>query len=88
VSHVVFGKVDSEYFEHNPGVEANMPSIARTIRTLASAECGRILAEVAERPRRQGVYPCMLRFYYWSYLAAPWLGRWLMRVTGARRVDA
>jgi len=86
--HVVFGKVDSEYFEHNPGVEAHMPSIARSIRTLAPAECGRILADVAERPRRQGVYPFMLHFYYWSYLVAPWLSRWLMRVTGARRVDA
>lgn len=86
--HVVFGKVDSEYFEHNPGVEAHVPSIARTIRTLAPAECGRLLADVAERPRRQGVYPFMLRFYYWSYLVAPWLSQWLMRVTGARRVAA
>jgi short-subunit dehydrogenase len=86
--HVVFGKVASEYFEHNPGVEAHMPSIVKTVRTLSAEECGTILADVAERPRRQCIYPFMLRFYHWTYLVAPWLSRWLTRVTGARRVAA
>lgn len=86
--HVIFGKVASPYFEHNPGVERQMPGIASTIRTLSPAECGRVLAEVALNPREEVVHPFMLRLYTWIRAVAPGLNRWLLRVTGARRVDA
>ena len=82
--HVVFGRIDSEYFEHNSGVAERMPGIASTIRTLSTSECARILADVAENPRQQTIYPTMLRLYYWSNLVTPWLTRWIMRVTGAK----
>jgi hypothetical protein len=62
-----------------------MPGIASTVRTLGTAECARLLADVAESPRRQTIHPPMLRLYHWSNLAAPWLTRWLMRVTDAKR---
>jgi uncharacterized protein len=62
--HVVFGRIDSPYFQHNPGAAENMPRIASTIRTLSTYECGRLLAQLAESPRRQVVYPLMLRLYY------------------------
>jgi len=32
--HVVFGRIDSEYFQHNAGVAERVPGIAATIRTL------------------------------------------------------
>ena len=83
--HVVFGRVDSEYFEHNPGVAERMPGIAATIRTLTVEECANVLADVVARPRTLVVRPLMLRFYYWNNLVAPWLTRWLLRVTGAKR---
>ena len=83
--HVVFGRVDSAYFEHNPGVAENVPRIARTIRTLSTDECGRVIAELAERPRREVLHPLALRLYGWSFRAAPGLVRWLLRVTGAKR---
>ncbi len=86
--HIVFGKVDSGYFEHNAGVAANIPGIAKTIRTLSPVECGRVIAGVVTRPRRETIYPFMLRVYYWNNRLAPSLVRWLLRVTGARRVDA
>jgi short-subunit dehydrogenase len=84
--HAVFGRIDSDYYQHNPGVAEKMPGIAATIRTLTPQECGRALADLAERPRRQIVYPFMLRLYYWSSIAFPWLTRWLLRITGARRL--
>jgi len=83
--HVVFGRIDSEYFAHNPGVAERVPGIAATIRTLAVDECASVLADVAAKPRKLVVYPFMLRVFYWSNLVAPWLTRWLLRVTGARR---
>ena len=83
--HVVFGRIDSEYFDHNPGIEERMPGIAVTVRTLTVEECANVLADVAARPRSLVVHPFMLRLYYWNNLVAPWMTRWLLRVTGAQR---
>ena len=81
--HVVFGRVSSAYFNRNPGTLERMPGIARTIRTVTPEECAEVIARVADRPRRQVVYPFMLRFYYWNHAVLPWVTRWLMRRTGA-----
>ena len=83
--NVVFGKINSEYFDNNQGVADRMPSIAATIRTISVEECARILMRVARRPRRQVVYPFMLKLYYWTNLLAPWLTRWLLRVTSPEK---
>jgi NADP-dependent 3-hydroxy acid dehydrogenase YdfG len=83
--HIVFGKIDSEYFVHNPGVEGRMPRIASTIPTLTTTKCARLIADVAESPRRQVIHPFMLRLYYWSHLVTPWLTSFLLRATGAKR---
>ena len=82
---VVFGRVSSAYFDRNPGTIEKIPGIARTIRTISPEECARVISRVANRPRRQVVYPFMLRFYYWNHAVFPWATRWLMRRTGARR---
>jgi hypothetical protein len=73
-----------QYFDHNPAVAERVPGIARTIRTLSVEECGDVLADIAGKPQALVVHPLMLRFYYWNYLAAPWLTRWLLRVTAAK----
>jgi len=83
--HVVFGRVNSSYFEHNPGVAANMPRIASTIRTLSTEECGRVIAKLADHPKRELLYPFMLRFYGWNYRVAPAIVLWLLRLTGSKR---
>jgi len=61
------------------------PGIAVTVRTLTVEECANVLADVAARPRSLVVHPFMLRLYYWNNLVAPWMTRWLLRVTGAQR---
>jgi NAD(P)-dependent dehydrogenase (short-subunit alcohol dehydrogenase family) len=83
--HVVFGRVDSPYFEHNPGVTENIPWIARTIRTLSTDECGRVIAQLAEEPRREVLHPTLLRLYGWTFRVTPGLLLWLLRVSGAKR---
>jgi len=85
--HAVFGKVSSEYFDHNPGSEERIPKIARTVRTLTPEECATILAKLAHNPRKQVIHPFMMRLYYWTYLVAPWLVRALLRWTGYKGRD-
>ena len=83
--HVVFGRIDSAYFEHNQGVVDRMPRISSTIRTITTEECARVLLRVAERPRRQVVYPTMLGMYYGFNKVAPGVVRWLLRATAPKR---
>jgi short-subunit dehydrogenase len=85
--HVVFGRVSSPYFEHNPGTADHLPGLAKTIRALSPEECADVITRLARRPRRQVIYPFMLRLYYWNHTLFPWLTRWLLRRTGARRGD-
>ena len=82
---VVFGRVSSPYFDNNPGTLEKLPGIAKTIRTVSPEECARVIVGAVNRPRRQVVYPLMLRFYYWNHAVLPWVTRWLMRRTGAKR---
>lgn len=83
--HIVFGKVSSPYFEHNPNTEEKIPSIAKTVRTISTEECAKVIVRAVRRPRRHIIYPFMLRMYYWSYAVFPWLTRWLLRCTGTKR---
>ena len=83
--NLVLGRVDSPYFDNNPDSEEALPGIARTIRTLSPDECGRIIARLAERPRREAVYPLMLRVYGWTNRFLPSVVRGLLRRTGAKR---
>jgi hypothetical protein len=85
--HAVFGHIDSEYFLQNPGAAENVPHNVSTIRALSPLECGRVLADLGERPRRQMVRTFTLRLCYWNNLVLPWLTRWLLRRTAARRID-
>jgi short-subunit dehydrogenase len=83
--HVVFGRVDSAYFDHNPGTAEKIPWISRTIRTLSTDECGRVIADLAEKPRPELLHPLMLRVHGWTFRLTPGLVLWLLRVTGAKR---
>lgn len=82
--HVVFGKVNSSYFDNNPHTLDKMPSIARTIPDISPEACAKVIARIAKTPRRQYIYPFMLRFYYWTNHLFPGISRWLMWKTGAK----
>lgn len=83
--HLVLGRVDSPYFEHNPGVAEAVPGIARMVRTLSTDECGRVIARLAENPRRELLYPFMLRLFGWSYRVTPGFVSWSLRRTSSKR---
>jgi short-subunit dehydrogenase len=83
--HVLFGKVSSAYFDNNPGAEEKIPGIASTVRTIAPEECARVIVRTIERPRRQVVYPFVMRLYMWNHVLFPWSTRWLLRRTARGR---
>ena len=56
-----------------------------TVRRLSTDECGRMIAHLAEHPKRDTLHPFMLRFYGWTYRVAPTVVRWVVRRTGKRR---
>lgn len=82
---VVFGEVASEYHQNNPGVDRHMPGISRTIRTLSTQECARVIADVVKRPRPEVLHPFMLRLYRLQNQYMPSVVRWVLWRTGARR---
>ncbi len=83
--HVVFGKVSTGYFDANPDSEDKIPGIGSLIRTSTPEQCARVILRTIARPRRQVLYPLMLRVFAWVYALLPWPTRWLVRRTGARR---
>ncbi|MGD8913471.1 MAG: SDR family oxidoreductase [Candidatus Thiodiazotropha sp.] len=82
--HAVFPKVESEYFDNNPGTLENIPRIAHTIRPLMPTECAEVIMGLAERPRREILYPGMLAFYGIFNRISPRLVAWLLRSTMPR----
>jgi short-subunit dehydrogenase len=84
-SHVLFGKVTTEYFDHNPGSEERIPGVGGLIPEISSETAARVILSVVRRPRAQVLYPFLLRLFYWSEAVAPWLVRWLARRTSPVR---
>ena len=82
---LVLGRVDSPYFDHNPESIEHMPKIAGMIRTLSTDECGRIIARLAQSPRREVIYPRMLRYLSLINQVCPSLFRILLQKTGRQR---
>ena len=83
-SQVVFGEVSSQYFNHNPGSHERLPRISRTVPITSPDRCAEVILRVVRSPRPLVVHPFMLRFYRWTHLAAPWLVRWLLGITGVK----
>lgn len=83
--HLVFGRVSSAYFDHNPGTAEKLPLLGKTMRAVTPQKCAEVIEDLARRPRRQVFFPFQLRLYYWSFLLLPWFTHWLMRSTGSTR---
>ena len=77
--HVIFGKIASEYFDHNPGVVEKMPALARTVRTLPPMECARLLEKLSRAPRHSIIHPMMLKLHCLTAILLPGFARWLLR---------
>lgn len=72
-SHVVFGKVTSGYFAHNPHTEEWLPRPARLLPVLSPAECAQHILDVVYAPSKEPVFPFLLRVFYWCDRFFPWV---------------
>jgi len=82
--HVVFGEVSSPYFEHNRVAPDQLPRAGKLIPTTTPARCAEVIVRTVRRPRREVVYPFMLRLFYLMSAVAPAPTRWLLASTGRR----
>jgi len=83
-THVVFGKTASDYFKNNPASEEHLPAIARLVPLLTPERCAQVLGDAVRAPRREIIYPFMLRAFYWMHALAPGVVRALAVRTGRR----
>lgn len=83
-SHVVFGEVASPYFEHNAVSREHLPKLARLIPVTAPERCAEVILRTARSPRREVLYPFMLKALYWMAAVAPGPTRWLVARSGRR----
>jgi uncharacterized protein len=85
VSLVIAGKVESEYFAHNPGSLERVPRIINFTRTLSTDDVAETVARAVERRSRKIVTPFGLRVLWVGNALFPRIGSWVGAITGARR---
>lgn len=86
VTLATFAKVDSPYWEHNPGSQERVPSAQSMIRVIDAEEAGEAIIEGIRRNRRRVIRPFMLRVVLWQARYFPRASRKLMTSTGHKRV--
>lgn len=79
------GKVNSTYFEHNPGSEARVPRVTRLVPAVSPDEVASAVVRGARRDARSVVVPWQLRWMLRAHHVLPWPIEALMVRTGARR---
>lgn len=84
VTSIVTGKVDTPYFDHNPGVLDRAPRAARLIPTVTAAQVASASLRAVEYNQREVVMPFMLRVFFLAHTFLPGLTEWLAVSTGHR----
>jgi len=82
--HVVFGEVSSPYFEHNRITRDQLPGAGKLIPAVTPERCAEVILRTVRHPRREVVYPFMLRLFYVMAAITPGPTRRLVAVTGRR----
>jgi uncharacterized protein len=67
VSLAVFGKVDSTYWENNPGSEERIPAPPPFMPTLTTTQVAEDLVELIEKNRRIVIQPGIFRMLFWAF---------------------
>jgi len=83
--HVLFGEVESGYFDANPGTREHIPRVGRIIGVITPERAARTVTEVIARPRAQVFDPPMLAVTQVANRISPRLVALLARRTGRRR---
>lgn len=84
-SHVVFGEVDTAYFDVNPDSFRHRPRIGGLVRTISSSEAAQVIVRTIHQPRPQVLHPASLAALHGVGGLVPGVARHLVRLTGRRR---
>jgi len=87
VGQVVSAKVASGYFEHNPGVEEQLPGIGKLTKTLSPEDVAGTIVRAIERERRFVVTPLTLAIMMRFAVHFPRLIASIVQRTGVSRPD-
>lgn len=71
VSLAVFGKVASDYWEHNPGSEERVPKATPFMPTLSTEDVANELIKVLKNKRRIVIKPGIFRLLFWLHRNFP-----------------
>jgi short-subunit dehydrogenase len=85
VTLVIPGKVESDYFAHNPGSVDRVPKVIRLTAALSTDDVARAVIRGIERRKRQIVIPFGLRVLALGHALSPRIGCWIGARTGAQR---
>jgi short-subunit dehydrogenase len=85
VTLLAAAKVDTPYFEHNPGSEARIPGIARLFRTLSPQQVASKIVEAIRAERERVIVPPEFRAALVCHRLFPGLMQWLTNATGWTR---
>ncbi|MEM1428451.1 MAG: SDR family NAD(P)-dependent oxidoreductase [Pseudomonadota bacterium] len=78
--HVIFGRVETPYFDNNPGTADKLPWLTKTMPVLSPEACAERLVRIARQPRHASTSPAMLRVLLGAARVLPGLARWLARL--------
>lgn len=82
VTLAMFGKISSEYWNHNPGSEERLPEITRMVPTITPAQAAKAIVKGIEKNKTFVLKPGMLRFVLWMNALFPNNTAYIMRKTG------
>ncbi len=71
VSLAVFGKVDSSYWENNPGSEERIPAPTPFMPTLTTSQVAGYLVDIVEKNKRILIKPGVFKFLFWAFRRWP-----------------
>jgi len=71
VSLAVFGKVESSYWENNPGSEKRIPKSTPFMPVLTTNQVANYIVEMIEKNKRILIKPGIFRTLFWSFLHWP-----------------
>ncbi|WP_455205206.1 SDR family NAD(P)-dependent oxidoreductase [Kaarinaea lacus] len=85
VTLAMFGKISSEYWDHNPGSEERLPEITRMVPTITSGQAAEAIIKGIERNKTFVLKPRILRLVLWMNTMFPGNTAYIMRKTGWRQ---
>ena len=82
VTLAMFGKITSEYWQHNPGSEERLPEITRMVPSITPAQAAHAIIRGIEKNQAFVLKPKMLRMVLWMNALFPGNTAYVMRKTG------